>query len=200
MAVHDLGRQDGVDLLGKVLPDILLLRLFQLLHGQLAHAVFRQLPLQPGAHSVLAGDEGTHGVVDGIQLLSVGHARLLVHRLMVHGVQVVEAAHPDHEELVQVAGEDGHELQPLQQRHRFVGGLFQHPLVEPQPGQLPVLGEAQFSLVITHAPPLLPACAADSPPAPHRGWRQRRRTRTGWPPPPGWPCRAEWYAAGRGRP
>ena len=35
---------------------------------------------------------------------------------------VVHAGHADHEELVQVGGEDGQELQPLDQRQRFVLG------------------------------------------------------------------------------
>ena len=60
--------------------------------------------------------------------------------LLLHQGHVVQGAHPDHEELVQVAGEDGGKLEPLHQGDALVLGLLQHPLVEAQPGQLPVLG------------------------------------------------------------
>ena len=54
------------------------------------------------------------------------------------GDPALEAGHPDHEELVEVAGEDRQEADPLQQRQRRVLGQLEHPLVEAQPGQLAV--------------------------------------------------------------
>ena len=53
----------------------------------------------------------------------------------------LQAGHPDHEELVEVGGEDRQELGPLQQGQGRVLGQLEHPLVERQPGQLAV-GEA----------------------------------------------------------
>ena len=57
----------------------------------------------------------------------------------------LEAGHPDHEELVEVAGEDRQELGPLEQRQLGVLGQLEHPLVEGEPGQLaveePVVGQ-----------------------------------------------------------
>ena len=50
----------------------------------------------------------------------------------------LEAGHPDHEELVEVAGEDRQEAGPLEQRQVAVLGQLEHPLVEAQPGQLAV--------------------------------------------------------------
>ena len=50
----------------------------------------------------------------------------------------LEAGHPDHEELVEVVGEDRREAHPLQQRQRGVLGQLEDPLVEAQPGQLAV--------------------------------------------------------------
>jgi hypothetical protein len=50
----------------------------------------------------------------------------------------LQTGHPDHEELVEVAGEDRGEPDPLEQRHVLVLGELEDPLVEPEPGQLPV--------------------------------------------------------------
>ena len=54
------------------------------------------------------------------------------------GHLVLQGGHPDLEELVQVGREDGAELQPLQQRRAGIRGQRQHPLVEVEPGELPV--------------------------------------------------------------
>ena len=48
------------------------------------------------------------------------------------------AADADHEELVEVRAEDGEELEPLQQRHGRVLGLFEHAAVELEPAQFAV--------------------------------------------------------------
>ena len=55
-----------------------------------------------------------------------------------HLVAALEAGDPHHVELVEVGGEDGQELGPLQQRQRGVGGQCEHPGVEVQPAQLAV--------------------------------------------------------------
>ena len=51
---------------------------------------------------------------------------------------VLHGRHADHEELVQVAGEDGEELAPLEQRDLGVAREGQHPGVEVEPGELTV--------------------------------------------------------------
>ena len=50
----------------------------------------------------------------------------------------LEARHPHHEELVEVRAEDGEELDALEERHRFVGGLLEHAGVELEPRQLAI--------------------------------------------------------------
>ncbi len=52
--------------------------------------------------------------------------------------ELLEAAHPDLEELVQRPARDGQEARPLQQREALVLGLGQHPRVEVEPGELAV--------------------------------------------------------------
>ena len=49
-----------------------------------------------------------------------------------------KARHAHHEEFVEVAGGDRQEAHPLQKRMVFVGGLFEHPAVEVQPGQFAI--------------------------------------------------------------
>ena len=49
-----------------------------------------------------------------------------------------QAADPDHEELVQVGGEDGEELEPLEQGDAVVLGLVEDAAVELQPGEFAV--------------------------------------------------------------
>ena len=76
------------------------------------------------------------------------------------GDAALEAGHADHEELVEVAGEDGQEAGPLEQRHGRVLGELEHPLVELQPGQLAVEEAVGRQVVLVVA---LSACA-DEPP------------------------------------
>ena len=54
------------------------------------------------------------------------------------GDPALQPGHPDHEELVQVGGEDGQEADPLQQVQVGVLGQFQDPGVEREPAQFPV--------------------------------------------------------------
>ena len=54
------------------------------------------------------------------------------------GDPTFEARHPDHEELVEVAGEDRQEPGTLQQRQGLVLGQLENALVEPQPRELAV--------------------------------------------------------------
>ena len=65
--------------------------------------------------------------------------------LQAHVGPALQAGDADHVELVEVAGEDGQELHPLQQRLAGVLGQREHPLVEGQPGQFavaePVVGQ-----------------------------------------------------------
>ncbi len=66
------------------------------------------------------------------------------------GDPALEPGHTDHEELVEVGGEDGQESRALQQRHRLVGRQLQDPLVELQPRDLaveePVCGQTAVVL------------------------------------------------------
>ena len=144
VAVDDLRGEQGADLLLVIGLDVRLVLALQLLIGDVPHVVEAQLRHDLGKDRVAQADERAHGLVDHVQLLGGGFAALVVLRVRRHDGEVEQAPHADHEELVQVAGEDGDKAQPLHQGHRGVGGLLQHALVEFQPAQLAVLGVAQI--------------------------------------------------------
>ena len=77
--------------------------------------------------------------IDGLQLLLRVHPGFIVNMLFIQDGQVIQAAAADHVKLIEVAGKDRDELQPLQQRHIAVSRFLQHAFVEFQPGQLAVL-------------------------------------------------------------
>ena len=54
------------------------------------------------------------------------------------GRRLADARDPDLEELVEVAGGDRQELDALEERIRGVPGLFEHPAVEVEPGELAI--------------------------------------------------------------
>ena len=87
--------------------------------------------------AVLVGDQLRGALVDRVELLGDRHAvggELPAAELL----QLLQARDADLEELIEVAAGDAQELQPLEQRHRFVERLVEHPLVE--------LEERQFAV------------------------------------------------------
>src|SRR5215203_679955 len=71
---------------------------------------------------------------------------------------LLQPCDPDHEELVEVGLGDRDEPHPLQQRVPLVAGLFENPVVEPQPRELPVyvqrrVGKARFAYYVRHLSP-----------------------------------------------
>src|SRR5215218_11418455 len=79
---------------------------------------------------------------------------------------LLQPCDPDHEELVEVGLGYRDEPHPLQQRVPLVAGLFENPVVEPQPRELPVyvqrrVGKARPTCYVRHtsAPSLTPARA-----------------------------------------
>ena len=74
---------------------------------------------------------------DALELLVGGQAVGAV-GLQARGGPALEAGDANHEELVEVRGEDGEELGPLERQGRLVLGQLEHPGVEVQPGELAV--------------------------------------------------------------
>src|SRR6266513_4252418 len=99
---------------------------------------------QPRQHvgsedAILLGDELVHPAFDGGELLGGREAVGPVVLRLDPGVHLLlQAGHPDLEELVQVGAEDREELEALEPRVRRVGRLIQHAGVELEPGELAV--------------------------------------------------------------
>ena len=78
-----------------------------------------------------------HAATDRAELLVGRHAgRIPLARIPVG--QHLQAAHADHEELVQVRAGNGQELQPFERRDLAVQRFVQHALVELQPTQFAI--------------------------------------------------------------
>jgi hypothetical protein len=66
-----------------------------------------------------------------------------------------DARHPDHEELIEIAGDDAEELHPLQQGIRRVLRLLQDALVEGDPGEFAVEEVFWSWDVLAHGGPII---------------------------------------------
>jgi hypothetical protein len=154
VAVHDLGGEDGEDTGLVVIAGIPALLRRQLVHGEVADALLAQEGGHVGVEPVFDLHQAGDYAVDGLQLLHGGQPCLVVGLLRGDQAEVKEAPHPDHEKFVQVAGKDGNEFQPLQQRHGAVPRLLQHAAVKAEPAELTILGigigGVLFFLILRH--------------------------------------------------
>ena len=87
--------------------------------------------------AVLLGAQVLRAGVDAIQLLRNRH-RIGGLLGLAQFLQVLQARDPDLEELIEVAGGDAQELQPLEQRLGVIEGQRQHPVIELQEGEFTV--------------------------------------------------------------
>jgi len=91
-----------------------------------------------GEAATLALDQLLGPRRDQSQLFGLGQAVRAGHRQS-HVTPPHQAGHPHHVELVQIGREDRQELGPFQQRLVDVLGEGEHPLVEVEPAQFPVV-------------------------------------------------------------
>ena len=86
----------------------------------------------------LAGDRGE---------LLIGQESIGIH-ISHLGLDLLEHARDtDLEELVEIAGHDGQELDPLEERVPRVSSLLEHAMVESEPGDLAICVELRVSQV-----------------------------------------------------
>ena len=136
LAPDDLGGEQGQHAGGEILLQEGLGFVRQGVKAAQLYPLGGQLPQQALADPVPVRQQLAGFVQHGGGLLAGGHPGLIVRHPHVEGVQ--QHPHPDHVELVQIALEDGGEVQPLAQGIGGVLRLLQHPAVELEPGQLPV--------------------------------------------------------------
>jgi hypothetical protein len=131
--------EDGEDALGEEVVHPILLVGGQLVPTQDLDAFGGQLRADLlGEHPGLFGDQLLRPAEDrGVQV--AGHHPAEAGHGDAGGDPPLEPGDSHHVELVQIGGEDGQELGPLQQGHpEPVLGQIQHSVVEGQPGQLAV--------------------------------------------------------------
>ncbi len=87
--------------------------------------------------AVLLGAQVLGAGVDAVQLLR-NRQRIRGLLGLAQFLQMLEAGDADLEELIQIAGGDAQELQPLEQRLGVIEGQRQHPVIELQEGELTV--------------------------------------------------------------
>ncbi len=150
--VDDLRGQEGQHVSVQVVAQEGLLFGAQVGRAHLADAGLLQKRTQFFVGALVVGVELVAARIDGGKLLGGGHARLCIDDMLLDQRKVGQAAHAHHEELPQVAPENGDEVQAFEQGHGFVGSLVEDALVEGEPGKLAVLhvGRCLRSLLIVH--------------------------------------------------
>ncbi len=135
--IDTLGGQKRVDLFLEIDVHLLFLGGAQLFVCPEADMLFFEKIAQYAFDAALLDQDILGHPVAGVDLLLGEHT---VNGLLFDpGADLLlETADPLHEEFIQVGADHGHEEDPLQQRHPLIGRFAEHPLVEGQPGQLPV--------------------------------------------------------------
>ena len=147
VGVHYQGGENGGDTVPEKALHLTALPAIQLTPLQIADVAGPQPLLQGKKQFVPAAVERRYGLKDGGELLGGGEPALVVHMGLFDEGHVPDAPHPDHEELIQIAGEDGGKLKPLEEGDCLVPGFFHHPLIEFEPGELPLLGVTSVYLI-----------------------------------------------------
>ena len=137
--VDDLRREEREHVILHVAAQIIELLIRELLLAQVADILLGEERAHALVGFLVVGVQLVAASVDGLQLLSWRHAGFRIDDGLLQQREVGERTDAHHEELLQVAPEDGDEVQTLQKRHRGIGALVEHALVEIEPGKLAVL-------------------------------------------------------------
>ena len=137
--VDDLRREEGQHVVLHVAAQVIALLGREVFLVQTANALFGEEAADRFIGFLVVGVQLVAAGVDGVQLLGRRHAGLRVDDGLLQKRQVGERTDAHHEELLQVAPEDGDEVQALEQRHRGIGPLVEHALVEIEPRELAIL-------------------------------------------------------------
>ena len=137
--VDDLRRNERQDVRFKVPVELVTLVRGELIGIQLMDAL--SLELAPYGAEILRNlrRQLAYARIDRLKLLGGGHARLTVVDGLLRKLQVKQAAHAHHEELLQIGTPDGNELHALEQRNVRIDRLIEHAFVERQPRKLSIL-------------------------------------------------------------
>ena len=148
MLIYNLRRQHWQDTILKNCFQLLILLFGQLMNIYMANALFQQLAAEISKNPISLNIQLPHLVKNCMKLFRSSHHAFIIPLFRVHSFQAQQTAYSNHKEFIQIAGKNLHKFQPLAKRHRAIISLLQHPLVEFQPGQLPILGIGCHQLLI----------------------------------------------------
>ena len=133
------GVSTGKDLPAKHVAQILALLLGQILDAAQEDAFLLEGRQQFAAQTLVGlGEELADGGTNLLELFARRHAVGPGADVDARLHLLLQAADAHHEELIEIRGEDGQELEPFEQRHRRVLRFFEDAAIEFQPAQFAV--------------------------------------------------------------
>ena len=137
--IDDLRRKVGNNALLQVLAKVLRLFGRKVFGLKLANAAFGQLAHDLVVDALFFWVQLVAALMDCPELFVGRHLRFVVAQVFVYQRKIGKAANAYHEELLQVAAEDGHEGEAFEQGNVVVFALIEYALVEFEPRKLAVL-------------------------------------------------------------
>ena len=137
--IDDLRRKVGNNAFFQVLAKILRLFGRKVFGLKLADAAFGQLTHDLVVDAFFLRVQLMAALIDCLELFVGRHLRFVVAQVFVYQRKIGKAANAYHEELLQVAAEDGHEGEAFEQGNVMVFALIEYTLVEFEPRKLTVL-------------------------------------------------------------
>ena len=137
--IDDLRRKVGNNAFFQVLAKVLRLFGGKIFGLKLADAAFGQLTHDLVVDTFFFRVQLVAAFIDCLELFVGCHLRFVVAQVFVYQRKIGKATNTYHEELLQVAAEDGHEGEAFEQGDVMVFALIEYALVEFEPGKLAVL-------------------------------------------------------------
>ena len=148
MLIYNLRGQHRQNTILKNGFQLLVLLFGQVMNTYMTNALFQQLATEISKNSISLNIQLPRLVKNSMKLFRSSHHAFIIPLLRVHSFQAQQTAYSNHKEFIQIAGKNLHKFQALAKRHRAIISLLQYPLVEFQPGQLPILGIGCHQLLI----------------------------------------------------
>ena len=137
--VHDLRGKERKHVVPHIVAQVVALLAREILLAQVANVLIGEERAHALVRFLVVGIQLVAAGVNGLELLGRRHTGFRIDDRFLQKRQVGKRTDTHHEELLEVAPENGDEIQPLEQRYRRIGALVEHAFVEIEPGKLAVL-------------------------------------------------------------